>query len=122
MKPRAAIIIVLLSCAFAADAFSVVPRSCASSSTASRTTTRRRQAAAVVEQEDVTEAVALYDQLGIERGNLALGVKPDEVLKYIGTYVYNKYYCVFSIRWCLSRCALCSTQLFYAIGCTVRLG
>lgn len=92
MKPSAArkaapAIIVLLSCAFAADGFSVVPRSCATASRTTTTTTRRRQAdAAVVEQEDATETVVgVYDRLGIERGNLALGVKPDEVLKYIGT-------------------------------------
>lgn len=33
------------------------------------------------------ETSSTYDQLGIQEGKLALGVEPDEVLKYIGTYV-----------------------------------
>ena len=55
-----------------------------------RGTTSQRRAvlvepnAADTTEEDVA-VVDVYDQLGIERGNLALGVKPDEVLQYIGT-------------------------------------
>lgn len=37
--------------------------------------------------ERTTDIEAIYEQLGIEPGKLALGVKPDEVLNYIGTYV-----------------------------------
>jgi hypothetical protein len=35
------------------------------------------------------EETDVFEQLGIEPGKLALGVRPDEVLKYIGTYVYH---------------------------------
>lgn len=33
----------------------------------------------------VQDGVSIFDQLEIKEGELALGVKPDEVLKYIGT-------------------------------------
>ena len=92
----ASAIIVLLSwTVFDAQAFSVSPcpatRRCTTRSIASWTrTTTTRCAAAVLDQDQYVagtevEVVDVYNQLGVERGNLALGVKPDEVLKYIGT-------------------------------------
>lgn len=37
----------------------------------------------------------IFEQLGIEPGKLALGVRPDEVLKYIGTYVYHMHHALY---------------------------
>jgi cbb3-type cytochrome oxidase subunit 3 len=48
----------------------------------------RRFAVSVQEKTNVAQDVenrAIWEQLGIEDGKLALGVKPDEVLNYIGT-------------------------------------
>lgn len=50
------------------------------------TTTTEEAAAATTTADDYA---AIYDQLGIETVNLALGIQPDEVLKYIGTYVHR---------------------------------
>jgi hypothetical protein len=95
MKLRVAAAI--LSFVATACAFSVTPRA-----TTTTTTTRsvRRWLVVVAESASNTVAndfettaaaatdvgvVSIWDQLGIPQGNLALGVKPDEVLKYIGT-------------------------------------
>jgi hypothetical protein len=80
MKLRQAAIISYLACT---SAFSVVPR-------VATTTTRAASFAlfsAVANdfESAVLDGVSIYNQLGIEEGKLALGVKPDEVLKYIGT-------------------------------------
>jgi hypothetical protein len=48
----------------------------------------RRFAVSVQEKNNLVEDVessAIWEQLNIAEGNLALGVKPEEVLKYIGT-------------------------------------
>ena len=93
-----AILILLSWTVFDAQAFTVAPgpatRSCTSNKIASwartTTTTTTTRAAAVLDQDQYVvgsevEVVDVYNQLGVERGNLALGVKPEEVLKYIGT-------------------------------------
>lgn len=92
-----AILILLSWTVFDAQAFTVAPcpatRSCTSNKIASwtrTTTTTTTRAAAVLDQDQYVvgsevEVVDVYNQLGVERGNLALGVKPEEVLQYIGT-------------------------------------
>lgn len=73
-----------LSVLASASAFSVAPPR------AKTTKTPRLLFSAVANNDFETAAVAgssvsILEQLGIEDGKLALGVKPDEVLKYIGT-------------------------------------
>ena len=89
-----AILILLSWTVFDAQAFTVAPgpatRSCTSNKIASWARTTTTRAAAVLDQDQYVvgsevEVVDVYNQLGVERGNLALGVKPEEVLKYIGT-------------------------------------
>ena len=85
-----AIVIICLSWAcWSARAFSVAPRHPTQRHSSCRRTARRAGAVLdLVEPSvatDTTDVVDVYDRLGIERENLALGVKPDEVLKYIGT-------------------------------------
>jgi len=91
MTPRSATsALVLLSWLVAASSFSVVMVSPAARRTTfyrSRATTLR-ESTATAESDFGTampDVVDVYEQLGIEKGNLALGVKPAEVLKYIGT-------------------------------------
>ena len=92
MKLRVAAAI--LSFVATACAFSVTPRA----TTTTTTRSVRRWLVVVAESASNTVAndfettaaadvgvVSIWDQLGIPQGNLALGVKPDEVLKYIGT-------------------------------------
>ena len=75
MKLRQTAILLVLA---SASAFSVAPRA----------TSTTRLLFSAVANNDVGTApagVSILEQLGIEDGKLALGVKPDEVLKYIGT-------------------------------------
>lgn len=104
MTLRAAVI--LSWCLASASAFSVSPSLLARPPpTTSRPTTaarlswtttatllREQASASTVEVKDVDAAIMesegtddVFDQLGIQKEQLALGVKPEEVLKYIGT-------------------------------------
>lgn len=97
---------ILSWCLASASAFSVSPSLLARPPpTTSRPTTaarlswtttatllREQASASTVEVKDVDAAIMesegtddVFDQLGIQKEQLALGVKPEEVLKYIGT-------------------------------------
>lgn len=65
--------------------FSIIPTSAFTS--VQRTKATIRPLAFSTSTEESTDVASVYEQLGIEPGKLALGVKPDEVLKYVGTYV-----------------------------------
>jgi len=103
MKLRAAVI--LSWCLASASAFSVSPSllaprtrpttsrptPAARPSSTTMTLLQEQASASTVEVEDVDAAIMdsdgtddVYDQLGIQKEQLALGVKPEEVLKYIG--------------------------------------
>lgn len=77
MKLRQAAILSYL--AASASAFSVLPRV---TTTRCSTCSSRLEVSAVAVDPDLVD---VYEQLGIEQGKLALGVKSSEVMQYIGT-------------------------------------
>lgn len=71
----------LLSLVAAVDAFTVAPSAVLVRSTA----VLRESATAEVETKKDKELAGIYEQIGITKDEMAMGINPDEVLKYIGT-------------------------------------